>query len=66
MYGDLKEEVYMEQPPGYVASGEGGHVCLLKRSLYSLKQSPFLVREIQWSGPRAWIEMMSEWSFNFL
>ncbi|RVW90881.1 Retrovirus-related Pol polyprotein from transposon RE1 [Vitis vinifera] len=30
----------MEQPPGFVAQGESGLVCRLRRSLYGLKQSP--------------------------
>ena len=30
----------MEQPPGFVAHGESGLVCRLRRSLYGLKQSP--------------------------
>ena len=38
--GDLVETVYMHQPPGYVDKSKPDHVCLLKRSLYSLKQSP--------------------------
>ena len=40
LHGDLAEEVYMEQPSGFVAQGESGLVCRLRRSLYDLKQSP--------------------------
>ena len=38
--GDLKEQVYMEQPPGFVAQGESGKVCRLHKAIYGLKQSP--------------------------
>ena len=40
LHGDLVEEVYMEQPPGFVAQGEIGKVCRLRKSLYDLIQSP--------------------------
>ena len=38
-HGDLKKEVYMGQPPGFVAQGEIRKVCRLRKSLYGLKQS---------------------------
>ena len=38
--GDLEEEIYMEQPEGFVVSGEETKVCKLIKSLYGLKQSP--------------------------
>src|ERR1044072_6265331 len=37
---DDAKEIYMEQPPGFVAQGESGKVCRLQKSLYGLKQSP--------------------------
>jgi len=39
--GDLQEEIYLEQPPGFIAQGESfGLVCRFRKSLYGLKQSP--------------------------
>ena len=37
--GELKEEIYMKQPPGYVQSGKEELVCKLRKSIYGLKQS---------------------------
>jgi len=43
--GELKEEVYIEQPEGFVAHNKETRVCRLKKELYRLKQAP-----------RAWYE----------
>ena len=36
LHGNLAEEIYMEQPPGFVAQGESGLVCKLRHSIYGL------------------------------
>nr|ABA96872.1 retrotransposon protein, putative, Ty1-copia subclass [Oryza sativa Japonica Group] len=38
--GELEEEIYMDQPDGYVLEGQEGMVCKLFKSLYGLKQAP--------------------------
>nr|GFC01557.1 putative polyprotein [Tanacetum cinerariifolium] len=37
LHGNLEEVIYMRQLPGYE---QGNKICLLKKSLYGLKQSP--------------------------
>ncbi|GJS15346.1 retrovirus-related pol polyprotein from transposon TNT 1-94 [Tanacetum coccineum] len=36
----LKEEIYMNQPEGFIAPRQEGKVCRLVKSLYGLKQAP--------------------------
>ena len=49
LHGFLKEEVFMEQPPGFINEDLPNHVCKLNRSLYGLKQAP-----------RAWFDRLSQ------
>ena len=49
LYGDREEEIYMQQPQGFVKDGEEHLVCRLRKSLYGLKQTP-----------RAWYSKINE------
>jgi hypothetical protein len=49
-HGDLQEEVYMEQPLGYVDQTHPNLVCRLKKALYDLKQAP-----------RAWLDKIGQY-----
>ncbi|GKA94129.1 retrovirus-related pol polyprotein from transposon TNT 1-94 [Tanacetum coccineum] len=46
--GELKEEVYVCQPEGFVDPDHPTHVYCLKKALYGLKQAP-----------RAWYDILS-------
>lgn len=37
--GELEEEIYMDQPEGFVATGTENLVCRLRKSIYGLKQA---------------------------
>lgn len=47
--GKLKEQVFMDIPPGFESSQTVGKICKLNRSIYGLKQSP-----------RAWFNRFTE------
>ena len=40
LHGDLHEEIYMEQPTGFIQT-YSSFVCELKKYLYGLKQAPW-------------------------
>jgi len=55
--GELEEQIYMSQPPGYVDTKFPTKFCRLRKALYGLKQAP-----------RAWSHRLSsallQWGFN--
>ena len=40
--GDLNEEIYMQQPLGFINAESSNLVCKLHKYLYGLKQAPRL------------------------
>ena len=43
LHEELEEEIYMDQPEGFIVPSKDDHVCKLKRSLYVLKVSSSMV-----------------------
>jgi hypothetical protein len=41
LYGDLDEEIYMQQPEGFVVKGSESKVYKLKKAIYGLKQASY-------------------------
>ncbi|PKU65004.1 Retrovirus-related Pol polyprotein from transposon TNT 1-94 [Dendrobium catenatum] len=54
LHGALQEQVFMKQPAGFVDSQFPHHVCLLKKAIYGLKQSP-----------RQWFETLSSYLLSY-
>jgi hypothetical protein len=38
--GNIEQEVFMEQPYGFVLHNKGTHVWKIRKALYGLKQAP--------------------------
>nr|GEY78074.1 copia protein [Tanacetum cinerariifolium] len=51
--GNIREEVYVSQPDGFVDPDNPNHVYKLKKALYGLKQAP-----------RAWYDMLSSFMIS--
>lgn len=39
-HGFIAEDIYMEQPSGYIDPNYPNHVCHLRKAIYSLRQAP--------------------------
>eukprot|EP00253_Pinus_taeda_P007422 PITA_07422 len=63
--GYLEEEVYIEQPDGFILGNDPNLVCRLKKALYGLKQAPRACNEEAMSQSFALV-MQKEFEMSFL
>ena len=49
LYGDIEEEIYVQQPTGFIDAILPNYSCLLKKALYGTRQ-----------GPRIWYRTLAE------
>ncbi|KAI0489218.1 hypothetical protein KFK09_029060 [Dendrobium nobile] len=54
LHGDLTENIYMRQPPGFIDKHRPTHVCKLQKLLYGLKQAP-----------RQWFQKLTDFLLQF-
>lgn len=54
LHGDLTEDIYMSQPPGFVSKEHPEFVCKLDKAIYGLKQVP-----------RAWYDKFSSFLLEY-
>lgn len=55
LHGELKETVYMIQPPGFEDKSRPDYLCKLKKAIYGLRQAP-----------RAWFDRFSSFLLQWL
>eukprot|EP00253_Pinus_taeda_P007463 PITA_07463 len=65
MNGDLEEEVYIEQPDGFILGNDPKLVCRLKKALYGLKKAPRACNEEAMSQNFSLV-MQKEFEMSFI
>ena len=67
LYGDLDEEVYMEQPEGFAVKGQERKVMRLHKAIYGLKQAALSWWKALTKSTKAmgWVRLTSDASVFF-
>lgn len=66
LHGNLNEEVYSQQPSGFIDARFPTHVCRLQKSLYGLKQAPHAWFQRTYAHSIGFIESKSDASLFVL